>query len=57
MWLGPWAGEYLGQKATWLRLYDKAGNLVPIKAEAVEAELVQLKAWLAQKGLSPDSPP
>ena len=55
MWLGPWTGEYLGQNATWLRLYDKAGNLVPIKSEAVEAELAQLKTWLAQQGLSPNS--
>src|SRR5438445_616423 len=55
LWLGTWTGEYLGQQATWLRFYDAAGQLVPMKAEAVEAELARLKARLAEKGLSTES--
>lgn len=28
-WLGGWEGEYLGQRATWLRLFNRDGNLLP----------------------------
>ncbi len=52
LWLGKWSGEYLGQEAVWLRFYDAAGNLVPTRAEAAEAESARLKARLAEHGLS-----
>lgn len=39
-------------KATWLRLFDKAGQLIPTAAEAgyvlAEAELARLRAELAR---------
>jgi Uma2 family endonuclease len=36
LWLGEWVGEYQGQQGTWLRFYDSKGQLVPIKAEAMQ---------------------
>jgi Uma2 family endonuclease len=33
LWLGPWKGSYLGMEATWLRLYEADGRLVPLEAE------------------------
>ncbi|MBV9122371.1 MAG: Uma2 family endonuclease [Planctomycetes bacterium] len=48
LWLGTWTGEYQGQQATWLRFYDTAGQLIPLRAEAAEAEVTRLKARLAE---------
>ena len=63
LWLGTWTGTFHGQTATWLRLYDAAGVLVPLgaeaerqRAEAAEAELARVKVLLAQQGLKPDNP-
>ncbi len=60
LWLGLWQGEYLGIKGTWPRFFDAQGQLVLVKsereaqrAEAAEAELAQLKALLAEKGIAP----
>jgi Uma2 family endonuclease len=39
LWLGEWVGEYQGQPGVWLRFYDSNGELVPIKAEAVQQEV------------------
>lgn len=33
-WLGRWEGEYLGQRATWLSLFNRDGNLLPTQGEA-----------------------
>ncbi|MCS6773725.1 MAG: hypothetical protein NZ693_06395, partial [Thermoflexales bacterium] len=33
-WLGVWAGVYGGVDNRWLRVYDRAGRLVPTFAEA-----------------------
>src|SRR5947207_3186837 len=41
--LGAWKGNYQGHDSTWLRFYDNQGTIVPIRAEAAEAEAVQLK--------------
>jgi Uma2 family endonuclease len=49
LWLGTWKGEYLRIEATWLRFYDANGQLAPIRAEAAEAEIAQLKARLAEE--------
>src|SRR5713226_1079620 len=49
LWLGAWKGQYLRIEATWLRVYDANGRLVPIRAEAAEAEVAQLKARLAEE--------
>jgi Uma2 family endonuclease len=42
LWLGSWAGSYLGEEAVWLRFFDAEGNLVRTAAEVerdrVEAE-------------------
>ena len=62
LWLGRWEGEYQEKRAFWLRFYDAAGNLVPLRAEAearraeaearraeaAEAELAQLRVRLAE---------
>jgi len=49
-WLGTWEGEYLGQKGTWVRLYDESGRLVPLNAEAdkSKAEAAEMKAEAAE---------
>jgi len=53
LWIGKWMGTHLGLEATWLRFYDKNGQLVLLEAERSQAELNQLKAMLAEKGISP----
>jgi Uma2 family endonuclease len=68
LWLGAWTGKYLGEQATWLRFYDAEHQLVltaseaaqhraqasAAKLDAVAAELTQLKALLASKGILPE---
>jgi Uma2 family endonuclease len=56
LWLGTWQGRYLEVEECWLRYYDKDGNLVPCKSEAMEQEtsnlkneLLRLRAELAAK--------
>lgn len=49
LWLGTWQGNYLDYPSTWLRFFDKDGKLVPIRAEAAEAELTRLRAKLAER--------
>jgi Uma2 family endonuclease len=34
LWLGECDGEYQGKQGTWLRFYDRQGQLVPTKTEA-----------------------
>lgn len=36
LWVGTWEGEYRGTLATWVRLYDQNGRLLPTAAEAAE---------------------
>jgi Uma2 family endonuclease len=50
-WLGLCQSSYLGTSARYLRLFDMAGELVPIAAEAAqkEAEAAQKEAEAAQK--------
>jgi Uma2 family endonuclease len=31
--VGPWSGEYLRIPARWLRFFDRAGNVLPLRAE------------------------
>jgi Uma2 family endonuclease len=52
--LGTWNGEYVRDDMTWLRFYDRNGNVIPIPAEAerqradaAEAELARLRVMLA----------
>lgn len=33
VWLGIWEGELLRETAPWLRLYDRAGNLILLPEE------------------------
>lgn len=40
--LGRWTGDYLGQTATWLRLYDAEGQLLPTHGEAGHAHAAEL---------------
>jgi Uma2 family endonuclease len=61
-WLGLWQGRRTRVEATWLRLYDQDGRLVPTldeaehqraererqRAEAAEAEVARLRARLAE---------
>jgi len=54
-WIGRWTGDYLGQRAAWLRLFDSQGNLLPTAGEAgaqraadLAAENERLRAELAQ---------
>jgi Uma2 family endonuclease len=70
LWLGTWEGAFQGDRATWLRFYDRDGKLVPIgveaerqraeaerqRAEALEAEVVRLKALLGERGIAPPAP-
>ncbi len=37
-WLGTWEGTIDREPAVWLRLYDQAGNLVPLPEEAAEQQ-------------------
>jgi Uma2 family endonuclease len=39
LWLGSWAGSYLGDQAVWLRFYDAEGNLVHTAAEVERARV------------------
>jgi Uma2 family endonuclease len=34
LWLGNWTGEFQERHGTWLRCYDRKGQVVPIRAEA-----------------------
>ncbi len=61
-YIGVWEGAYHNEQGVWLRLFDKAGRLIPNaaeaeytraeieyqRAEAAEAELALLRAQLAQ---------
>ncbi|HEY9741171.1 MAG TPA: Uma2 family endonuclease [Coleofasciculaceae cyanobacterium] len=40
-WLGTWEGTIDREPAVWLRLYDQAGNLVPLPEEAAEQQGLQ----------------
>lgn len=48
LWLGTWEGEYVGELATWLRLYDPQEQLVLLGAETehqrAEAECQRAEA-------------
>jgi len=62
LWVGTWRGVYQGYDATWLRFYDRDGQLLLTAAEAAQrqaeaerhrantalAELARLKARLAE---------
>lgn len=55
LWLGLWKGRRTRLNATWLRLYDSDGRLIPTpeeaerqRAEAAEAELARLRARLSE---------
>jgi|SRR5262245_12899316 len=59
-WLGTWDGTYVGLPGTWLRLFDKEGQLLPTRAEAevarreaAEAELAKLRVKLAEAAKKP----
>ncbi len=45
-WLGRWRGRYLGINATWLRLYDRSGRLIPTLEEA-QAQRAEAEAQRA----------
>jgi len=47
-WLGVWQGTYQEETATWLRLFDQRGGLIPTRADRAEAELERLRAELAR---------
>lgn len=54
-WVGRWRGRYQKVDATWLRLFDVDGRLIPTqgeaeaqRAEAAEAEAARLRAELEQ---------
>jgi len=54
-WLGVWEGAYLRTQATWLRLFDEAGRVLPTeaeaerrRAEAAEAEVARLREELSR---------
>jgi Uma2 family endonuclease len=60
LWLGLWEGVYLSEQTTWVRFYDKKGDLVPTlaeqerqRAEALAAEVARLKALLAEQQAPP----
>jgi hypothetical protein len=38
LWLGTWSGTILKEKATWLRFYDRDGNLILLGEELAEQE-------------------
>jgi Uma2 family endonuclease len=55
LWLGRWRGRRNGLEASWLRLYDGDGRLLPTaeeaerqRADAAEAEVARLRARLAE---------
>lgn len=45
-WVGLWQGTYQKVEATWVRLYDRGGQLILTRAEAAEAEAASLRAEL-----------
>ncbi len=49
VWLGAWEGEYERVTATWLRLYDEQGVLIPTGAEAERARAEQEAARAEQQ--------
>jgi Uma2 family endonuclease len=49
LWLGKWTGTILQEEATWLRFYDREGNLVLLGSEKAEQE--KLRADLAEANL------
>src|SRR5439155_21937795 len=60
LWIGKWKGTHMALEATWLRFYDRQGQLIPLQAEeelrrakSAEAEVARLQALLAEKGISP----
>lgn len=49
--LGLWQGRIEGEDATWIRLFDRDGRMIPTdgeRAEAAEAELARLRARLGE---------
>ena len=46
--LGRWEGDYLGQTATWLRLFDAEGQLLPTHGEAGHTRAAELAAEYAR---------
>ncbi len=46
-WVGRWRGRYLGINATWLRLYDRGGRLIPTLEEA-QAQRAEAQAQRAE---------
>ena len=51
--LGLWQGRVEDQDATWIRLFDREGRMIPTsdeRAEAAEAELARLRARLGEGG-------
>ena len=64
LWIGTWKGEYLRTQTTWLRFYDRDGQVVLTSEEAsfrraedekrradkAEAELARLRAKFEQSG-------
>src|SRR5262245_34739757 len=38
LWLGLWQGTFQGKEETYLRFFDKDGNVVPIPAELADSE-------------------
>jgi Uma2 family endonuclease len=60
VWLGRWQGRRDRIEATWLRLYDSGGRLIPTaeeaereRADAAEAEVARLRAQLAELASQP----
>jgi Uma2 family endonuclease len=51
LWLGEWEGEYQGVRRTWVRFFDRSGDVVPLFAEAAEhrAEAERRRADTAQQ--------
>jgi len=47
LWLGSWEGELLQEQATWLRFYDREGNLVLLPKEQAQSE--RQRAELAEQ--------
>jgi len=55
--LGLWEGEYENLTETWLRWYDKQGNLILTGAERAdhaEQRAAKMAAYLRNMGIEPD---
>jgi Uma2 family endonuclease len=52
VWLGRWEGAYQEKESVWLRFFDKAGRLIPTKAEAAEARAQAAESLAAQEALA-----